>query len=62
VKIGWLIALLEKDGWVQVWMKDSHRQFHHQFKPGMVTVAGKPSIDIPSGTLSSAQKQAGLKK
>jgi Predicted periplasmic or secreted lipoprotein len=62
VKVSELIALLEKDGWVQVRMKGSHRQFHHPTKPGTVTVAGKPSIDIPPGTLSSALKQAGLQK
>jgi predicted RNA binding protein YcfA (HicA-like mRNA interferase family) len=62
VKVSELIALLEKDGWVQVRMKGSHRQFHHPTKPGTVTVAGKPSVDIPPGTLNSALKQAGLKK
>jgi hypothetical protein len=31
-------------------------------KPGTVTVAGKPSIDVPPGTLGSIWKQAGLKK
>jgi predicted RNA binding protein YcfA (HicA-like mRNA interferase family) len=62
VKVSELIALLEKDGWVQVRMKGSHRQFHHPRRPGTVTVAGKPSIDIPPGTLNSAMKQAGLKK
>jgi predicted RNA binding protein YcfA (HicA-like mRNA interferase family) len=62
VKVRELIAALEKDGWVQVRMKGSHRQFHHPNKPGTVTVAGKPSVDIPPGTLSSALKQAGLKK
>jgi predicted RNA binding protein YcfA (HicA-like mRNA interferase family) len=62
VKVSELIALLEKDGWVQVRMKGSHRQFHHPSKPGTVTVAGKPSIDIPPGTLNSAMKQAGLKR
>jgi predicted RNA binding protein YcfA (HicA-like mRNA interferase family) len=62
VKVSELIALLEKDGWVQVRMKGSHRQFHHSSKPGTVTVAGKPSVDIPPGTLNSALKQAGLKK
>jgi predicted RNA binding protein YcfA (HicA-like mRNA interferase family) len=41
-------------------MKGSHRQFHHQQKPGTVTVAGKLSLDIPPGTLKSIQKQAGL--
>ena len=35
---------------------------HHSGKPGTVTVAGKPSIEIPPGTLNSILKQAGLKK
>jgi predicted RNA binding protein YcfA (HicA-like mRNA interferase family) len=43
-------------------MKGSHRQFRHPTKKGTVTVAGKPSVDIPPGTLISALKQAGLKK
>jgi predicted RNA binding protein YcfA (HicA-like mRNA interferase family) len=62
VKVSELIALIEKDGWFQVRMKGSHRHFHHPTKPGTVTVAGKPSVDIPPGTLNSALKQAGLKK
>jgi len=62
VKVKELIALLEDDGWFQVRVKGSHRQFHHPEKSGTVTVAGKPSIDIPPGTLNSALKQAGLKK
>jgi predicted RNA binding protein YcfA (HicA-like mRNA interferase family) len=62
VKVSDLIAVLEKDGWFQVRMKGSHRQFHHPTKPGTVTVAGKPSVDVPPGTLNSALKQAGLKK
>jgi predicted RNA binding protein YcfA (HicA-like mRNA interferase family) len=56
------MALLEADGWFEVRRKGSHRQFHHRNKPGTVTVSGKPSIDIPPGTLNSALKQAGLKK
>jgi predicted RNA binding protein YcfA (HicA-like mRNA interferase family) len=62
LKVAELIALLQKDGWVQVRMKGSHRQFHHPTKPGTVTVAGKPSIDVPAGTLNSVLKQAGLRK
>jgi predicted RNA binding protein YcfA (HicA-like mRNA interferase family) len=61
VKVKELVAMLEADGWVQVRMKGSHRQFHDPVKPGTVTVAGKPSIEVPPGTLNSALKQAGLK-
>lgn len=61
MKIKELIKLLESDGWSQIRMKGSHRQFRHPAKPGTVTVAGKPSVDIPPGTLASILKQAGLK-
>lgn len=54
MKVKELIELLEADGWFQVRMKGSHRQFHHRTKKGTVTVAGKPSVDIPPGTLNSA--------
>lgn len=62
MKVKELIALLESDGWTLVRTKGSHRQFQHHSKPGTVTVAGKPSVDVPPGTLNSALKQAGLKK
>ena len=62
MKVKELIALIEADGWFQVRMKGSHRQFHHRTKPGTVTVSGKASVDVPPGTLNSALKQAGLKK
>ena len=62
MKVKDLIALLEGDGWVLIRTKGSHRQYHHPNKSGTVTVSGKPSVDIPIGTLSSALKQAGLKK
>jgi predicted RNA binding protein YcfA (HicA-like mRNA interferase family) len=62
VKVHELIARLEADGWFLARQKGSHRQYHHPTKPGTVTVAGKPSVDIPPGTLNSILKQAGLKK
>lgn len=61
MKVRDLIKLLEADGWVLARIRGSHRQFHHPNKPGTVTVAGKPSVDIPPGTLSNVLKQAGLK-
>jgi predicted RNA binding protein YcfA (HicA-like mRNA interferase family) len=62
MKVGELIRLLEEDGWRLVRTKGSHRQFRNPRKPGTVTIAGKPSLDVPPGTLSSILKQAGLKK
>ena len=53
--------MIEEDGWWQARMTGSHRQFKHPSKPGLVTVAGKPSLDVPPGTLKSILKQAGLK-
>ncbi|TAJ94168.1 MAG: type II toxin-antitoxin system HicA family toxin [Gammaproteobacteria bacterium] len=61
MKVRELIRMLEADGWRQVRMRGSHRQFRHLNKPGTVTVAGKPSVDIPPGTLNSVLKSAGLK-
>jgi len=37
------------------------RQFRHPEKPGTVTVAGKPGVEIPVGTLKNIFKQARLK-
>jgi predicted RNA binding protein YcfA (HicA-like mRNA interferase family) len=62
MKVKDLIVLLEADGWVLVRTKGSHRQFHHPTKRGTVTVSGKPSVEVPPGTLNSALRQAGLKK
>jgi predicted RNA binding protein YcfA (HicA-like mRNA interferase family) len=62
MKVHELIALIVTDGWILVRTKGSHRQFHHPVKKGTVTVSGKPSVDIPPGTLNNALKQAGLKK
>jgi predicted RNA binding protein YcfA (HicA-like mRNA interferase family) len=61
MKVKGIIKLLEKDGWYQARMRGSHRQFNHPNKSGTVTVSGKLSVDIPSGTLNSILKQAGLK-
>jgi predicted RNA binding protein YcfA (HicA-like mRNA interferase family) len=57
VKVRELVRILENDGWFLARTRGSHRQYHHPSKPG--TVAGKPGVDIPVGTLRSALKQAG---
>jgi predicted RNA binding protein YcfA (HicA-like mRNA interferase family) len=52
--------MLDEDGWRLVHQRGSHRKFKHPTKPGAVTVAGHPSLDIAPGTLRSILKQAGL--
>jgi predicted RNA binding protein YcfA (HicA-like mRNA interferase family) len=62
VKVGELIRLLEDDGWRLARTRGSHRQYKHASKSGTVTVAGKPSLDVPPGTLNAILKQAGLRR
>ncbi|NDQ58023.1 MAG: addiction module toxin, HicA family [Acidipila sp.] len=62
MKLRDLLRLLEDDGWRLVRTRGSHRQFKNASKPGTVTVAGKPGVDVPPGTLNAILKQAGLKK
>jgi predicted RNA binding protein YcfA (HicA-like mRNA interferase family) len=62
VKVKDVIKMVEDDGWVHLRTRGSHRQFKHPVKKGIVTIAGKPSIDLAEGTLRSTYKQAGLRK
>jgi predicted RNA binding protein YcfA (HicA-like mRNA interferase family) len=62
MKVRDVLEMLQSDGWIQVAMRGSHRQFKHPSKPGRVTVAGKPGDDLAPGTLNSILKQSGLKK
>jgi predicted RNA binding protein YcfA (HicA-like mRNA interferase family) len=62
VKVRDAINLLEADGWRIGRQNGSHRQFRHPVKAGTVTVAGKPSADMPRGTLGSVRRHAGLKQ
>ena len=61
LKVKELVKLLEEDGWVMSRTRGSHRQFKHSVKPGLVTVAGKSSSEVPKGTLNAILKQSGLK-
>jgi len=54
--------MLEEDGWYLARTRGSHQQFKHLTKPGLVTIAGKLSDDLATGTLNSILKQARLKK
>lgn len=62
VKVRDLIRLIERDGWILVTQKGSHRQFKHPTKKGRVTIAGKNSDDMAVGTFGSVLKQAQIDK
>ena len=61
VKVKDVVKMIEKDGWFAVRTRGSHRQFKHETKKGLVTIAGKPGADLAAGTLNSVLRQAGLK-
>ena len=61
MKVKELLKKLEDDGWYLVRTRGSHRQFKHGTKSGTITVAGKPSVEVPKGTLNAILKQSGLK-
>ena len=56
------IRLVERDGWRLARTRGSHRQYKHPEKPGLVTIAGKPGVDVPPGTWANILKQAGIER
>ncbi len=60
-KVREIIDALQRDGWYMDRQRGSHRQFKHPAKPGLVTVSGKPNLDLAPGTENSIFKQAGWK-
>jgi predicted RNA binding protein YcfA (HicA-like mRNA interferase family) len=60
LKIRIVLQILADDGWILARQRGSHRQFRHPWKPGIVTVAGKPSDDLAPKTRKSIFKQARL--
>ncbi len=56
MKVREIIKLIEEDGWFPVRTRGSHRHYEHLRKRGLVTVAGKPGVDVPIGTLKSILK------
>jgi predicted RNA binding protein YcfA (HicA-like mRNA interferase family) len=61
MKFAEVLSLLEAHGWYLARTRGSHRQYKHPTRPGVVTLAGKASDDVPRGTLNSILKQAGLR-
>jgi predicted RNA binding protein YcfA (HicA-like mRNA interferase family) len=61
MKVKAAISIIEDNGWYLVRTRGSHRQYKHPAKPGLVTIAGKLSDDLATGTANSILKQAQLK-
>ena len=55
-----LIKLIKADGWLLDRVKGSHHVFIHDIKSGIVVIP-HPKKDVPTGTVNSILKQAGLK-
>ena len=60
LKVRDIIKIIVQDGWYLKRTKGSHRQFKHDNKSGLVTVAGHPNDDVPIKILKSILKQAGI--
>ena len=62
MKVKDVIKTIEADGWYFVhYGKGDHCIYKHPEKSGIVVIDGKPSDDVPKGTLNSILKMAGLK-
>lgn len=59
MKVRSVLKRLSSEGWVLDRQKGSHRQFIRPSKPGRVTVAGHPNLDVLYDTLRSIYQQAG---
>ncbi|MFB3827441.1 MAG: type II toxin-antitoxin system HicA family toxin [Bryobacteraceae bacterium] len=62
MKVRDVIKQIEQDGWLLDRTRGDHRQYIHPSKPGTITVSGHTGDDMPSGTLNSILKRAGLKR
>jgi predicted RNA binding protein YcfA (HicA-like mRNA interferase family) len=60
VKVRDAIKRIEAAGWEHARTRGSHRQYRHPDRPGVVTIAGKPSDSLHPKTWASIIRQAGL--
>lgn len=60
MKVREVIGVLERNGWVLVRQRGSHRHFRHPDVPFVVTVAGRSSTTVPPGILGSIRRTSGL--
>jgi predicted RNA binding protein YcfA (HicA-like mRNA interferase family) len=62
MKVREVTVVLERNGWVLVRQRGSHRHYRHPNVPSVVTVAGKPNTTVPPGTLGSIRRASGIKE
>ena len=55
-----ILKYLTADGWYEVNCVGDHHQYKHPMKNGRVTLT-HPKKDIPTKTVKSIEKQAGIK-
>jgi predicted RNA binding protein YcfA (HicA-like mRNA interferase family) len=60
VKVREALKRIEAAGWELARTRGSHRQYRHPDRPGVVTVAGKPSDTLHPKTWASIMRQAGV--
>jgi predicted RNA binding protein YcfA (HicA-like mRNA interferase family) len=60
-KVREVIRILEKDGWIEMRSRGSHRHFKHPDRMLVITVPGKDGMEVAPGTLNAILKKAGLK-
>jgi predicted RNA binding protein YcfA (HicA-like mRNA interferase family) len=61
MKVREVIRLLEKQGWVEIRSRGSHRHFRRPDQPYVITVPGNEGKELAPGTLNAILKKAGLK-
>ncbi len=60
-KVREVVTRLEREGWVRVRMRGSHRVYKHPVLPRHVTVPGHPNDDLAPGTWNDMRTKAGWK-
>jgi predicted RNA binding protein YcfA (HicA-like mRNA interferase family) len=56
-----VIKHVEAAGWTLARTRGSHRQYRHPDRPGLVTIAGKPSDSLHPKTLGEHHEAGGTK-
>ncbi|MEZ4279667.1 MAG: type II toxin-antitoxin system HicA family toxin [Myxococcota bacterium] len=56
MKVRDVVRMIEKQGWVLVRTRGSHRQYKHPERRGVVTIPGNLNSDLAVGTLRSILK------